>query len=680
MGFALVDLYSYAVFCSGWRHQRDWGKIGGMKPIFYLYLFVVLLRVAPVSGQDESTRRDPPALAARYLNYEGESAPGVLAAGYAPGDRTRFRVSKRGQTAPVQIDAVLMAAEPYKIYLWIEQGIPYDAAAMRAFAAEMGNTLDQLRQRTRYAARDYLNDYLNAPDPIFDPTNLLPLPDVDGDAHLHILFAPDLFNAQTASYHPNDSLPAALTPGGFSNEREVIYVNLATLPPGTPFDDPAFAAAIARTMLQLLLAHNAPEQALWLREALSIYATTVAAQVRLSAQNIGRYFADPDLPLLLPLSAGGAVAARVGGEQLWLEYFRQRYGDDALRALFRTEGAGVAALDRVLSQHAIIDPLSGAPVTARAAFTDFLLANALNRPLGDGRFAYTAVTLPPNLPGETLNLAQAVRLDDQSVNPFGAYVLRLRQSVPGNVEIRFDGQPEAARLPMPGGLDNQFYWSGDQRDRDHTLTRAVDLTGVETAVLTFDAWYVLASGWDYGYIAVSEDDGATWTALPATNTTDINPYGAAYGAGFTSQSRPPDAAAPRWLPQRVDLTPYAGKRILLRFEYISLPHVASAGFAVDNIAVEEIGFFDDAAAESDWERVGWQRIDNHTPAQFAVLAATTGTTTHPPFVRTLIAPDEGLFSGAWSLFFEPNETLILIVTALDDGAYALAGFDVEIVP
>src|SRR5262249_54535437 len=53
----------------------------------------------------------------------------------------------------------------------------------------------------------------------------------------------------------------------------------------------------------------------------------------------------------------------------------------------------------------------------------------------------------------------------------------------------------------------------------------------------------------------------------------------------------PDAI---WMPQTVDLSAYAGKNIILRFESVSLPGNEDHGIAIDNVAIPEIGFLDDA--------------------------------------------------------------------------------------
>jgi hypothetical protein len=633
----------------------------------------LLLLVAPLAAQPADAPRDPAALAARYLGVESSAPAALLSRPYLPGERAAFYVSKRGGDQPTLTEATLAAAEPRQLYLWVEAGLDFDPDRMDALAAELAETLRQIRQRANYAPRDSLNAYLGGASDIFDPSNLLPLPDVDGDPHLYILFASDLNSPQTASFNPLDSLPAAYAP--FSNQRELIVVNTATRPPEAPFDDAAYASAIARALYLLVMGHNHPDQALWLREALGWYATSVEPAVRLPQQGIAAYIARPATPLIQPLSASDSVAATLGGQQLFLAYLRQRYGEPTLRQLFRTGGEGLAPLDAALMAGDLSDPLTGAPITAAAAFGDFLLANALNLPLGDGRFAHTSPQVPPaaRFAARVSDSLDSLVLTDQTVTPFGAVALRLRHPQPTRVEVTFNGQPDVPRFP--GAPDNQVYWSGSGRDRNPTLTRAFDLRGVESATLHFDAWWKLAAGWNYGYVAVSTDDGATWTPLPATDTTTANPFGAVYGVGFTGNSAH-DAESAGWLPQRVDLTPYAGGQILLRFELVTLPQVNGGGFAIDHLAVPEIDFFDDAEQANGWQLNGWGQVENRIPARFFVAAANTGTTTHPPAVEHLL--DSHDTEGRWTLFVEPNEQLVLVIAALHADSDQPARFDLTL--
>ena len=56
-------------------------------------------------------------------------------------------------------------------------------------------------------------------------------------------------------------------------------------------------------------------------------------------------------------------------------------------------------------------------------------------------------------------------------------------------------------------------WSNKGDDIDTTLTYSVDLTQATDPVLTFSTWYDIEPWYDFGYVSVSADGGATWEAL-----------------------------------------------------------------------------------------------------------------------------------------------------------------------
>ena len=127
------------------------------------------------------------------------------------------------------------------------------------------------------------------------------------------------------------------------------------------------------------------------------------------------------------------------------------------------------------------------------------------------------------------------------------------------------------------------WWSNRGDDDDSTLTRTVDLTQVPTATLTFSTWYNIENGYDYVYVEASTDGGRHWQILPGQHTNSNDKSGNAYGPGWTGKSGGGDT--PAWIQEQVDLTPFAGKQIQLRFEYVTDDAVNGPGFLLDNIAI-----------------------------------------------------------------------------------------------
>ncbi len=153
------------------------------------------------------------------------------------------------------------------------------------------------------------------------------------------------------------------------------------------------------------------------------------------------------------------------------------------------------------------------------------------------------------------------------------------------------------------------WWSGSAAGANSHLTETVDLTGVSLLTqpkLKFWTWYQLEDGFDWAYVLVSTDGGATWTSLETTavnasGTTKLDPIGdsggvlggsKAYENGLTGTSgSPPLLTAgqnllhPEYALHTADLTPYAGKQVLLRFAYTSDPGTNYENFYVDDVSI-----------------------------------------------------------------------------------------------
>jgi hypothetical protein len=146
------------------------------------------------------------------------------------------------------------------------------------------------------------------------------------------------------------------------------------------------------------------------------------------------------------------------------------------------------------------------------------------------------------------------------------------------------------------------------------------------------------------------------------------------GAHPTRIVQPP----PLWQPQSVDLTPFVGGEVLIRFQYVSLPGREDQGFAIDNIAIPEIEFQDSADGEIDWTMRGWTAVENRVPQDMIVQAVTTGTDIMLPRVHRLIDPSREAISGEWTFALRQGESLILAVSGASEQTWERAAFDLRL--
>ena len=76
--------------------------------------------------------------------------------------------------------------------------------------------------------------------------------------------------------------------------------------------------------------------------------------------------------------------------------------------------------------------------------------------------------------------------------------------------------------------------------------------------------------------------------------------------------------------EEVDLTPYAGGEVLVRFAYLTDEAVTGAGFVLDDVTIPEIGYTDEAENDGGWQAAGFVRSDNSVPQRYLALLISMG--------------------------------------------------------
>ncbi len=406
-------------------------------------------------------------------------------------------------------------------------------------------------------------------------------PGVDGDVRISIVHA-DLSGAG-GYFTSSDAFPRSVV--ARSNEREAVYLDASFLDsPGATYN------ALLAHELQHLIHWNADgSEEAWVNEGLSQVAAELAGG---GARATGSFLAVPDTQLT-DWPPGGSV--HYGESQLFFRYLLDRFGGRGnAAALLAAPGDGIAGVDTYLREFG---------TTFREVFSDWVIANYLDEP--SGPYAHE---------GADLTTTIATKIDgtgdgEESVHQFAADYLEIEPPDGGGV-FEFDGADQVGIGIEP--RDGPFWWSNTGDSIDSRLTREFDLAGLSAATLRFRTWFATELAWDYAYVAASRDGGKTWEALPGRHTTDFNPIGLAYGPGYSGDS---DG---EWVQEEIDLTPYAGGKVLIRFEYITDDAAHLRGFAVDDIEIPELGFADGADTDGGWLAEGFRRIDQPLSQRFVV--------------------------------------------------------------
>ena len=406
-------------------------------------------------------------------------------------------------------------------------------------------------------------------------------------------------------FSSSDMLPATVNP--YSNERPMVFMSLDATRPGTA----AYDAVLAHELQHFVHQQAHPQQDSWINEGASELAMAVAGYEQLAVARA--YLNNPEIQLNGWADSPGGSQPYYGGGYLILEYFAQRMGGyERVKDLIASPGTSVNTFERFFERHA-------PQMRFDDLFRDFAVANVVNdRSLADGRYGHDRLSQRARIqeqhtvPGAA---AGSGALSNAALRPYAARYVELHPgAAQGELELRFAGGAAAPLYGAQPRSGSHQWWGHATDDSASTLTRELDLTGVTSATLRFGAWFSTERDYDYGGVAVSADGGCSWRTLRGRYTTDTNPVGQNLGHGYTGRSE-------GWLDEEIDLTPYAGSRILLRYFYITDQAYHGSGFAVDDVSVPEIGLFDSAEDESGgWQAAGFLRSVNAAAVDWAVQA------------------------------------------------------------
>lgn len=475
-------------------------------------------------------------------------------------------------------------------------------------------------------------------------------PGIDADPHLYILHASQLGSWVAAYYGSDSQYPAEAVPK--SNEHEMFFVNLDAM--AWSVGSEYYEAVLAHEFQHMVHWNVDENEDTWLNEGLSELSSMIAGYG--SSLFAFDYLAAPNIQLN-NWPENEDRGAHYGGSFLFVTYFYDRYGEAATTTLIKNPSNGLTSVEEALKTIGAADPTTGNPVSVVDLFGDWLVANVLLDPaVGDGRYTYSIPDLANMLPASiTHTISPEGTSIDEHVPQWGPQYIEIDSSSAQRLRLTFKGSDTVSIVPTDAHSGEYMWWSNRADNSDTRLTRAFDLSDVSSATLNYWTWHYIESGWDYGYLMVSTDGGATWTPLETDRTTLDNPHGLSYGPGYTGQSGD-------WFEETVDLTPYAGQEILVRFEYITDDATTQPGMLIDDVSIPEIGYSDDfETADDSWAAEGWLLTNNVLPQRFLVQLVQPSAET--PVTR-LLGPDD-VPQGEWE-FTVGGDTgqNILIVSGL----------------
>ena len=420
-------------------------------------------------------------------------------------------------------------------------------------------------------------------------------PGIDADPLINLVFA-RLPGSAAGYFSGSDEEPAWVNE--FSAEREMIYINTLGARAGSSELD----RIISHEFCHMIQFNTRRRSAVWFNEG----------QAVLCERNNGFTPTDGDVYLRTPDTQLNDWAdldtarPHYGLAYMFLDYLRQHAGGtDLVRALMQKGIDTPADFDAVLKQRG--------QAGVEEQWLSFVAANSFIGVNADPLYSYPQGA-PARQPASVV-VGDAVAAGGTFQSTVHEYSVRYVDLPRGKITLKFGGPTSNRLIPTDPHSGRTFWWSDRGDGMDATLTKTIELGSAPDAKLAFWTWYGIEADYDYAYVEVSTDGGSHWTPLKTESSSTTDPNGQNLGNGITGSSSGETATG--WRHLTADLAPYAGKKVQLRFQYVTDGNLNFGGFAVDDIEIT--GFpLDEAEADNGWTSSGFIRSTNLVSQRFAV--------------------------------------------------------------
>lgn len=580
------------------------------------------------------------------------------------GDAQKFWVSNVDTNDNFQINATLRYITAHT-YFWAQNGVKINEDDMKKL-------MDTFENKLYPTDREFFGSEWT--------------PGVDNDPHVYIVYTRGT-GASNAGYF---STPDEYNPKvhKYSNGHEMFVFNADNI----ALNDPYTYGTLAHEFQHMIHWNLDRNESSWMNEGFSVLAEYLNGY---PAYFDFDFINNPDLNLTDWLPDPGSNGPHYGASFLFFDYFLDRFGDKATQALVKDQENGLTSVDDTFKNLNITDAQTGQPVTADDVVTDWMVTNYLkDGSVGDGRYVYHNYKDSPQASEtETISACPQSTLN-RSVNQYGADYIKI--TCTGDHTLTFSGSTLAGLLPTDPHSGKYAFWSNKGDSSDMTLTREFDLTSVSSPIeFSYWTWYDLEKGYDYLYLEASTD-GQSWSILKTPSGTDQDKSGNSYGWGYNGKSGGSNTAecsgvfdflcrlfgyktksggnTAQWLNEKVDLSTYAGKKVQLRFEYVTDAAVNGEGLLLDDLSIAAINYSSDLEEDDGgWQANGFARIENALPQTFRLALIVKGDKTTVQNIT--INADQ---TAQIPLSLKSGESAVLVVTGTQRFTRLVAGYTIEI--
>ena len=396
----------------------------------------------------------------------------------------------------------------------------------------------------------------------------------------------------------------------FYYDRNIIHIDVYDWANRTGPDTPNHArdylyeSTIAHEYQHLLHNYLDPSEDTWINEGCSDYAEMLCGY-GVPDSHISRYLFSPSNSLTVWGDQGDInILADYGAAALFMIYVSDHFGGPTFFSEYMQNPINdLAGITSTLAEGGYWQ------WTFNKVFKAWGLANLIRADTpGNGLYNYVSVDLDQiqaldvneysakdGLVLRSAFLGPAITFDgyDTGVATLNAYSVDY-YSVSGFADLAknagrfvFAGQSNIyAPNWSPIAVEGVDYWYSGTGINEADQKLGASLSLGNEPIFEFDTIFNLEDYWDYGFVQVSEDDGATWTSLENEYTTyEIDPL--AYPAiidNLPGITGPSDGV----VHVTVDLSAYANEEIILSFRYMTDWGTTLDGWYVNNFMLDGV--------------------------------------------------------------------------------------------
>lgn len=584
-------------------------------------------------GQTQVPENDPYELGCR-LSSVCNIPTTVPSKPYQVGDQETFWVTNTDTVQQFEATATLRYVTPH-MYFWVENDVSYDEGDLK----QLGDTFENKMYPTD---REFFGSEWT--------------PGIDNDPHIFILYVRGT-GASNAGYFssPDEYNPLVKE---YSNGHEIFIFNADNVDLAS---EQAYSVLAHEFQHMIHFSTDANEDT-WMNEGLSVLAELLNGY---PVYFDYFYVNDPDIGLTDWSPDPGSNGPHYGQSFLYLAYFLDRFGEEATKSVVKHPENGLRSIDETLAELNITDPQTGDLVTADDVFMDWAATMwMMDSSVGDGRYDYKIYPEAPTI-SVSSSISNCPGASSGSVNQYGIDYYTINCT--GDYTLQFTGSTIIGVLPVDANSGRYAFWSNKGDESDMTLTHEFDFTNVSAPItFSFSMWYDLETDYDYLFLEASAD-GETWEILTTPSGTAEDPSGNSYGWGYNGQTND-------WMTEEVDLSEFAGRKVQIRFEYITDAAVNGEGFLLDDVQVDAINYQSDFETDDGgWEAAGFVRVENVLPQTYRLALIIKGDTT--TVTQIPLNADQ---TADIPLSLKSGEEAILIVTGTTRFTRQPAAYQIEI--